>query len=244
MTTHTSQRHDDLVQELTGYVTDSLGHWHGEEDYDLYQELCPPAFQKLSDDTLELLAEFGRNNGRDAVPEHLGVRALINANADEKYYLLYAIMQECIASDEELSPEDFIDTDLIAPICVSFNLYEPYIDLYASDAPKSPLSRKDYYRALGGVVMALLERDKSALAYVQVLTESEESKDYVIDIGEYKALEPSPVIKDEVLIETVIRNVHRADEIMNCIRNRGMSSAADIARHLKDHHRAVSGGVL
>jgi hypothetical protein len=244
MTNNTSQTHDDLVHEVTGYVTDSLGHWHGEEDYEKYQELCPPAFKKLSRSTLELLAMFGRNHGRDAVPEHLGVRALINSDADERYYIYYGLMQEIISSEEEMSTKDFGESELVTPVCISFELYDPYIDLFASSVPKHPAARTEYYRAVGGVVISLLEQDKDALAYVQVLTESEESKGYVIDIGEYEALGPSPVIKDEVLIETVIRNVHRADEIMDCIRNRGMSSAEDIAGYLNDYHPAVSSGVL
>jgi len=234
--------HADLVSEAIDRMRLTLNHWWDYDEVRTEETVRRAAteFASLSHETLTAICSYGRENGRDAVAEYLGVVELLNTGEarDEHYEALANALNVPFGA---YSSVEYVYSENTTSHCPSLVEYNKIIDACApSTAVDAPVSenaygaRSPYHLALAMVTLSLLKADQL----------SSEDEDASVSLQELLPKFPkSPVINDLKLVELVVRNINRAENIVRFIKERKVTSRELIEEYLTQPS-SVSSGII
>ena len=246
---------ETLAQASTHYLTSILL----DNGYDFepvngtpFNDECYARFMTFSDDTLVMITQFGIDavHAEDAVYEYDCMALLISAQAEEADFI------NVIAMGDFLAENDVFDADEAVSLTLPLKLYDRHINSSTGNTHVTLEERKPYYAALLGATIALehaLGQDfetTHSSEDVEEDVDAYDDDDYVSAIfyheiaPDQSGISSSPVIEDDRIIELVIRNVDRCDEINAFIKERRETDPVVLTEYLNAHPRPVASGAL
>jgi hypothetical protein len=235
------------VQQLILNQLEDGGSLHPVNGRDFGEE-CLDRFMSFSDDTLSLIASYGVNAeyAEDAVFEYSCMHLLVSARAEEADFMNTLAMSEFLSMEHEvLEPYESV------VLCLPLKLYDKNIVQHTGADESTLADRTPYYRALVGTTIALENalnspHDEDATDdYWEDGDDDSTPPILYCDIApDQRNLPSSPVIEDQKIIDLVIRNLDRNDEINDFIKERRVTDPDVINEYLTAHPSAVANGSL